>query len=396
MMSKLWSAYKADRQGNFAIMAAVSVGILIMLVSAAIEITRMGSAKSKLQSITDMAVLAGAIAADSRDENREDVVLAAIAENSYKIAPMTISGEPTVIFDDATKTVKVAIETDINSVLSKFLGNGQLGVSAESESLYAPDAVAPISIAFALDVSGSMNDTTGDGRIKIDTLQSSIGLLFEALEDGSKDKDKLLAVLRTGMSAYNTEMVDSMPMDYGWEDLNDAVGRLYAEGGTNSVPALQNTYDQLLQDRDFRINNGEDISNLVEYALFMTDGNNNQPVWDQESAAICSAMKADGIELFSIAFAAEEPGEALLLNCASGDADAETGPTEDQEKNADKCMNNGSDGQGNAFGTCSDNDVEDLKESKSDYYHDAENSEAFKEAFRDIGESIAQVYIRIL
>jgi len=267
MMCKLWSAYKADRQGNFAIMAAVSVGILIMLVSAAIEITRMGSAKSKLQSITDMAVLAGAIAADSRDENREDVVLAAIAENSYKIAPMTISGEPTVIFDDATKTVKVAIETDINSVLSKFLGNGQLGVSAESESLYAPDAVAPISIAFALDVSGSMNDTTGDGRIKIDTLQSSIGLLFEALEDGSKDKDKLLAVLRTGMSAYNTEMVDSMPMDYGWEDLNDAVGQLYAEGGTNSVPALQNTYDQLLQDRDFRINNGEDI---LRYIVILT------------------------------------------------------------------------------------------------------------------------------
>jgi len=134
------------------------------------------------------------------------------------------------------------------------------------------------------------------------------------------DKAKLAKALRTGMSAYNTELVNRLDMDYGWDGLEDAVDDLIADGGTNSVPALQNSYDQLLADRVFRKNQGEDISNLIEYVIFMTDGDNNMPEWDDESAAICEAMKNDGIELFSVAFDAPEKGEALLLDCASSNA----------------------------------------------------------------------------
>lgn len=393
-MRDLFKKHKADQSGGMAVMFSVTVVMVLTVLAASLEISRMTSAKSKLQSITDMAVLAGAIAADARDTDREGIALAAILNNSHSIAPLTISGEPLVVFDDATKTVTIKVETTVNSLLAGFIGKNHK-VSAQSKSLYAPDSLAPISIAFALDVSGSMSGNTPDGRVKLATLQDSIGVLFEALEDGSKDKAKLAQVLRTGMSAYNTGLVEDMPMDYGWGDLDDAVDNLVAGGGTNSVPALANTYAQLLDDRSYRTGKGEDISDLIEYAIFMTDGDNNQPEWDDESAAICETMKEDGIKLYSIAFAAPENGEALLLDCASGNADGPTGPGEDS-KNDDKCRNNGAQGKGNAFGTCSDKEVEDLKDIKSEYYFDAENSKAFKEAFDAIGESIAQVYIRIL
>lgn len=396
-MKNLIKKYKVDESGSLATMFGFTIVMVLTLVAAALEIYNLTTVKSKLQSVTDMAVLAGAIAADARDEDRDAITLAAYQDNIAGLSLNATLSEPSIMFDDATKTLTVGIEAKIESVLAGFIGD-DFTVSAESESLYAPDSITPISIAFALDVSGSMNQTTAEGRVKIDTLQDSIQILFEALEDGSKDKNKLLDVLRTGMSAYNTALVEEMPMDYGWEDLNGAIGDLVASGGTNSVPALENTYRQLLDDRAFRRSGGEDISNLIEYAIFMTDGNNNQPDWDQESAAICETMKQDGIQLFSIAFAAPDNGQALLLDCASGKADGNgnvNGNGNETDK-SDRCLNNGAQGAGNAFGLCSDRDIEDLKDAKSEYYYDADDSKSFKGAFETIGESIAQVYIRLL
>jgi len=91
----------------------------------------------------------------------------------------------------------------------------------------------------------------------------------------------------------------------------------------------------------------------------MTDGDNNMPEWDDESAAICEAMKNDGIELFSVAFDAPK-------------------------------------GNGKAKGHCTGKDKEKMEEEKSQYYFDASDSKAFTKAFDEIGESIAQVYIRLL
>ena len=399
MMKSVWKDYKVSQRGNFSVMAGFVIALVMLIVAAAIETSRMSSAKSQLQSITDIAVLAGAIAADAKDANRVEIVLAAIKENSYKIAPMELSAKPDIDFDDNAQILTVQIETKMNPALAQLLGKKELNVAAESSSLYAPDSVAPISIAFALDVSGSMGFTASDGNSsKIETLQDSIGVLFKALEKGSKDKDKLAKALRTGMSAYNTELVNRLDMDYGWDGLEDAVDDLIADGGTNSVPALQNSYDQLLADRVFRKNRGEDISNLIEYVIFMTDGDNNMPEWDDESAAICEAMKNDGIELFSVAFDAPEKGEALLLDCASSNAGQPNANGENDNDNDDetKCMNNGSKGNGNAKGHCTGKDKEKMEEEKSQYYFDASDSKAFTKAFDEIGESIAQVYIRLL
>ena len=353
-MRNIVNRYKRDESGSFSILLGFTLLVLILMVGAAIEISRLSSAKGKLQNIADTAALAGAIAADQRAEDREEQVRSIIEQN-FNSANIKMN-DPEISFDDEAQIISVSLSGEIPSVLSNFLGKDRLTTKAESESLYAPDSIAPITIVFALDVSGSMNGTTPDGDIKIETLKESIEILFESLEAGSKNKAMLQLQLRTGMSAYNTELVADHPMDFGWTDLSDAVDNLVAEGGTNSVPALQNAYDQLLQDREIRAAQGQNVDELVELVVFMTDGDNNQPEWDDESIEICEAMKEDKVEIYTIAFADDSNGK----------------------------------------GHCDGKKKKDIEKKKSEYYFDADDAKSFKKAFDAIGESVATVYIRIL
>lgn len=383
-MRNIVNRYKRDESGSFSILLGFTLLVLILMVGAAIEISRLSSAKGKLQNIADTAALAGAIAADQRAEDREEQVRSIIEQN-FNSANIKMN-DPEISFDDEAQIISVSLSGEIPSVLSNFLGKDRLTTKAESESLYAPDSIAPITIVFALDVSGSMNGTTPDGDIKIETLKESIEILFESLEAGSKNKAMLQLQLRTGMSAYNTELVADHPMDFGWTDLSDAVDNLVAEGGTNSVPALQNAYDQLLQDREIRAAQGQNVDELVELVVFMTDGDNNQPEWDDESIEICEAMKEDKVEIYTIAFAAPEKGESLLLDCAS------TNDGKDKGGKDEKCSDDDSNGKGH----CDGKKKKDIEKKKSEYYFDADDAKSFKKAFDAIGESVATVYIRIL
>jgi uncharacterized protein YegL len=386
-MRDLLKRYKTDEGGNFSIILGFTILLLILITSAALEISRLSSAKGKLQNIADSAALAGAVAADQRAADRLEQVRNIIEQNGDLGLDMD---EPEIVFNDDTQIISVSLSGRLPSFLSAFLGKKTLNTSAVSESLYAPESIAPITIVFALDVSGSMNEMTSDGDVKVETLKDSIEILFTSLEAGSKNKVKLNEKLRTGMSAYNTELVEEFELDYGWEELDESIDRLVAGGGTNSVPALQNAYDQLRADRDYRRSKGENVDSLVEFVVFMTDGDNNQPEWDEESFEVCNAMKEDGIDIYSIAFAAPEKGEALLLDCASSNTGEET---DDEDS---KCLNSGAKGAGKANGHCDGKKKKDIEEAKSRHYFDAEDAKSFKKAFDAIGESVATVYIRIL
>jgi len=76
-MKKLIQRYKADEYGGFSTMFGITIVMVLTVMGAALEISRLTSVKSKLQSVTDMAVLAGAIAADARDSDREAITLEA-------------------------------------------------------------------------------------------------------------------------------------------------------------------------------------------------------------------------------------------------------------------------------------------------------------------------------
>lgn len=382
----MWAKFKMSESGNISLMFAIVLTVCGVCLGAAVDGAKMMAVYDRSSSVADAAALAGATASEAGDAERRKIVMASIEANAFKISPGIITEEPTIIFDDENENVTVIIPTSVKLAFGGFLGAAQKPVGATSIASYLANNIDPVSIAFALDVSGSMEWAASDGQQKIAVLKSATGSLFDAIESGTDMPEKLKKSLRSGMSAYNTELVTSQSMDWGWDRLERSVDALVANGGTNSTPALQNSYKQLLNDRAYRRANDTkfDLSKLKEYVIFMTDGDNNQPEFDESSSALCQDMQAAGIEIYSVAFEAPEKGELLLIDCASPNAvDVDSGENDDDSK----CMNNGSKGKGKALGHCRD--------IKSQHYFDANNAKAFEAAFKQIGEDIVRSNVRL-
>jgi len=116
-----------------------------------------------------------------------------------------------VDFDDEAKILEVAVEIprSLNSFFGGIIGSDTLSVSAKSVVSYRNES-DPLSLAFALDVSGSMGYKTDTGAVKLDVLKQSTKLLFKELEEASDQPELLDQAIRTGMSAYNTNVVNTM------------------------------------------------------------------------------------------------------------------------------------------------------------------------------------------
>lgn len=378
-------------------MYSIILPALLGLTALASDGIRLMSAQSKLSGVVDNAALAGAFAAENQRQNRVKITREFLAANADEVLPAQINPNYKLKFDDNAQELFLEVTADIDLFFGGLFGMDETPVRASSVTSYATSEIDPVTLAFALDVSGSMDWASSTGEKKIEVLKDATALLFDAVEEGSKRPDLLKEAIRTGMSAYNTEVVSVENMSWGWHHLENSVDNLIADGGTNSSPALLNSYNQILEDRDFRKANDPDFdqSTLNEYVLFMTDGDNNQPEWDAASAQVCWDMRQDGIEIYSVAFTAPEKGQLLLWNCASWD-----NPNEDSNPSANngngngsdpsKCMNNGSKGKGKALGHCKGNGDE-----KSKYYFDADDAQSFKAAFVDIGYEISKSEIRI-
>ncbi len=378
----------------------------------AIEISRMVSLKTQLQDMADSAALIGAYSARNEFSQREERVRENIFFNQKGLTDQSISANSIITFNDEAEEVTVQIPTQMNMFFGGVLGQDIQNINVESTASYKTEKVDPVTIAFALDVSGSMGWNAGSGAPKIDVLKQSTKILFDEIEAGTPNPALLPESIRTGMSAYNTDIVDVQAMNWGWAHLEGAVNSLFANGGTNSTPALESAYKQIRDDRQFRKTHDPSFieSSHREYVVFMTDGDNNQVLWDEESAQICNTMRNDGIELFSIAFAAPEKGEVLLLDCASWNDgvekpdDPEMESFEELSKNPnDKCakpgengnalgLANGNSGGGKSLGHCRAKEAKEID--KSEYYFDAENETTFKQAFARIGKEIANLTIR--
>lgn len=409
-MKSLWRKYCRNTQGNFGILFSVVIGVLALGVAVAIEVSQMHGQRAALQDMADSAALSGAYIAKTDVQGREQTVRENIKFHQAYVPDLGLSTNAVVNFDDDNEEVSVTIPRSYESFFSGLIGKKNIKVSATTTVSYRSEAVDPVSIAFALDVSGSMGDFTNTGAVKLAVLKQSTKLLFDELEEASEKPELLQTSLRTGMTAYNTSVVATENFHWGWSHLESSVDALIANGGTNSTPALQGAYDQLKYDRSFRTSNDPkfQMSKLREYVIFMTDGDNNQPVWDTDSQAICETMRADGIEVYSIAFTAPEKGQLLLLDCASWNSgveptdksEYEDNPNDNEDDNYDieidangkkkkKCKAASLTANGRAKGRCK------KEEEKSDFFFDAENAEAFKSAFARIGKEIAQNTIRI-
>ncbi len=380
-------AFFRNKLGQFSILLAVVLTLLMIGLAAAIDMTNLHRVRSKMNEVADAAALAGAAAAGKTPAERLNVVEDFIAANGDKFLPAIISGGPDIAFDDDRGEVTVQIRAKQDLLLPGFVGRKSANIATSSVAVYGQDSIAPLSVAFVLDVSGSMNGLTSDGEIKVQAVKDSFDVLFRAVEAELDNPALLNTSLRTSLSTYNTELQATSVMSWGWERTGRIVDRLTADGGTNSTTALQNAYTQIQADRKFRAANDPNYrhGDLREYVIFMTDGDNNQSAWDDTSFELCLTMREDGINIYSVAFAAPSKGQLLLMDCASWD-------NLDNDRSARRNNSGPNQCRGNeTVDTCRTRFLAD----KADHYFDASDAKAFKKSFGNIGREIGERTIRI-
>ena len=196
---------------------------------------------------------------------------------------------------------------------------------------------------------------------RIDALQSNATSFMSTLSSlvGNQDDDDD-KVLRTGMMAYNTETISSRSVSMRWNtsDVTNSLKNMVANGGTNSAPPIGTARSWMsLEDKVHEKIHGKDP---LEFVVFMTDGVNTSggTTWTKEdgtgqwygekctkyrrkggckryawdtvesetrptegrnweegkweptanigSVADCTAMKNDGVRIYTIGFALQE------------------------------------------------------------------------------------------
>ncbi len=397
----LLARYRNDSGGNIAISFAVGAIAMMGCMGAAMDFSTLSNAKSRSQSIADQTVLAAAIfvktngrepnppvpVAEGETPNEEEGYL----DSSYRVYTAEDLGyefkgwvdggasnvNVEVIYDGTAKEARVKVTGNTMPTFLQVFGHHNLEFEAEATAKYEEyDFYDPASIIMVLDNSGSMafddkklvlaensNDWEDQDDVlpRIEALQNHASNFMTTLKslvgDQSSNDDK---VLRTGMLAYNTDTINgrTVSMNWGTDNVKTSIGRMAADGGTNSAPPID-TAREWFENEDTEHTNihGKDP---LKFMVFMTDGINTsggstwvdedetgqwrglvcqrynrrgtcryydydtveqeteptygygweegswQPTGNIQSVSDCTAMKNDGVKIYSIGFALAE------------------------------------------------------------------------------------------
>ena len=356
IMGSLFAAYKHDQQGNVAMMFGGIIFLLLGLLALAIDFSKAYNMRASLTDIADSAALAGAYVATTDKDNREAVVQNII---DFHRASETIENmEPSINFDDTNSELVVTLKGQVQTSFAALFGFSKINVTGQSVTTFGQNNLAPVSMAFVLDVSGSMNRQSSSGGSKIDALQHSVEAMFDVIEDTAPRKDILQTKIRTGMTAFDIDLVaeHTIPMGFGWTTVEHEVFSLKPGGDTNTTPAFNLAFQMLANDT-------HNPDNLRKFIILMTDGENDDLAENANTILLCDQAKAQGILVFSIAFEAPQEGQDLLRACASGN----TAPV-----------------------------ANDIATDEQQFYFDAQNAHELEAAFRQIGEEIGRFEPRII
>lgn len=310
-----------DTAGNMTIIAAAGMGVILMAVGAAIDMSQLVSAKSRAADLADGMALAAAIAAHEGETRNERIELGKEAAQAVYEANFASLGDiagvtPIVDIDDDTKDVTITVEANVDSFIMGMFGRGNSTTASKAIVSYELDGMPPISLAFAFDTSVSMSyNVTGSSISRLDVLQEATQQFFDSMEIAASDPVKLRSMLSTTFSSYNIDLVDSEDWSFGddaIDDVIDYVDDMVPDKGTNSTPSLQHSYDQLVTNRPSTAHNWKG------YLIFMTDGSNSDQIENDNSLAICNQLKADpAITVVTVTLDFKEKGQGFVRDCAS-------------------------------------------------------------------------------
>lgn len=360
-LHSLLDRLRRDRGGNFGIMTAILLPVLIGTAGVAIDYSNAILSKRELQEATDAGALAAATAlangtaanSAAAEALAKDFVSGQMANYVGPAAMDGIKAATSVDIDTSTtatsKSYKVTVNSSYALATTPFmgiLGYKTVNVGATSSTTSGTnDTKSALSMELVLDQSGSMGDKTStcatyNGTkcktyvIKIDALKKAAGALFTALNTADPEHN----LVRTGVFSYNngliygdwqkTQILSMSPMAWGTATAASYVNGISANGGTDASEPMRQATLAIHKaddnsDTESRAHAEKGNKIVSRYIVLMTDGEMTgntgewQKTYDQNVRNQCDATKKAGIKIFTVAFMAPDKGKSLLQYCAS-------------------------------------------------------------------------------
>lgn len=362
-----------DRAGNFAMVTAVVIPVILAAGGIAIDLTKIVLAKAELQDASDAAALAAAsaLANDGKTVAEAKVIakelFALQMSGTSAIIKADKDGKDTGVPDPAINVKETTIENDGKAyqvevaasysvkytVFTQLLGHtaGTLKTASTAESKTATQAMNAFSMFLVLDRSGSMAFATDEKDpdpnkkcqrhlasnwytanlaatkpcyiSKIAALKSAV----EALSQQMTKADPASKFVRTGASSYNDNMMAvSSPLNWGTSGIVSYVNAIPAvpQGGTDSSGAFAEAVKNLKNANETTLHQNKNGKVPKRYIVFMTDGENthykgaiNDTKSDAETKKSCDEARQADIQVYTVAFLAPARGKQLLTYCAT-------------------------------------------------------------------------------
>ncbi|MCQ1835647.1 TadE/TadG family type IV pilus assembly protein [Neorhizobium galegae] len=343
MKHTLFARLAKDRAGNFGIMTAAILPVLMAVGGVAVDLTQAMDQKNQLQALADSATLAAAsaMAAKGTMTTAEAQKLGTDMYVAQKIEALKNSGlsaeqqaaeeaklranTQTLATSSGSSTTAASYEVRMKSSydvplsgLTSLLGFRTVRVSVESVAASGREGNA-LSMYLALDESGSMaEDTTTvnataptktgwvdgpyecgtnkksktcDGwhmgevpnyMTKIASLKAAAGVMFAELEKADSNH----VLIRVGADSYDDQTKAQQSIQWGTSLVDSYVKKLPEppSGGTDASGALTNALNALKNANatEKTAHDGEGNTNFDRYIVFMTDGEmtGNSGTWN--------------------------------------------------------------------------------------------------------------------
>jgi len=361
-----------NNRGNVGIILALSLAPLLIIVGAAIDMVRANSAEAVLRSAADAAALAGATSGNATDQAALQKIVHDYLIANNAMQTLNYVTDISQSFDTTSATFKVSITGKIDTSFMALAGIPTIDLRADSEVNFGSQS---LEVALALDNTGSMAGQ------KIIDLKTSAKQLVSILEQ-QKTSYSILKFGLVPFAQYvnvgtanGTQPWLQMPTAPNWQGcvgsrsspLDESAGAAgEAYPGLSNVPCqaaitpltsdlalINNSIDGMVAANSTYVPGGllwgwnvldsaepftEGLTktrmkevNGRKVLVLMTDGwNTASPRYpdhagrdtaysDAKLTTLCGNVKADGIELYTVAFQVPSTSmKTLLVDCASG------------------------------------------------------------------------------
>lgn len=357
-----------NKHGNFGILAAVLIPVILAAVATSMDISKLLSDKSKLSSALDAASLATASALTNGDITALEAqnfamriasgqISSTLSEAQVKELKASLIATVTSQGSGSKKDYTVKVTGRFTSQLlafSAFHSAGNRAVVGSSTATSQAQTATAISLYLVVDESGSMSWPTNtvdnskpygcyiypkerwgwwDDSVysspcyvsKIGSLKTAAGELFKQM-DAIEAADSTNQLVRTGVVSFNHQVEGQSDLNWGTKNARNYVLNLPIKpmGGTDMSEALDEANTALNDKAEANVQAAKGNKTFKKFIVLMTDGENTgnsanpNPALDAKTLATCTAARAAGVTIFTVAYMAPPNGEALLKSC-SGD-----------------------------------------------------------------------------